>query len=230
VLKQGSSGADVKALQKLLNEAGCHLQVDGGYGNATYHCVRWWQSQADPPVTGVMAKPVIARLRTWLANQITGGATMVQQPIAAPAQVTIAAPGALATIDTNGQALAPASAPQSVKAMIAAGNQIATTPYLWGGGHQSWTSPGGYDCSGSVSYVLHAAGLLDSPLVSGDLANWGGAGVGSWVTIYANATHVWMTIAGLRFDTGGLDSNPASRWQSTMVSTTGYSIRHPQGL
>ena len=85
----------------------------------------------------------------------------------------------------------PGSAPAVVKDVIAAGNAIAKTPYKWGGGHGSWDDTG-YDCSGSVSYALHGGGLLDSPLVSGDLAHWGERGPGRWITIYANAaTSTW---------------------------------------
>ena len=80
--------------------------------------------------------------------------------------------------------------------MIAAGNAIATLPYIYGGGHASFQA-NGYDCSGSVSYALAAAGLVSSPMVSGDFENWGDPGPGRWITVYANADHVWMEVAGL---------------------------------
>jgi cell wall-associated NlpC family hydrolase len=65
----------------------------------------------------------------------------------------------------------PPAQPDPVKAIIAAGNQIASKPYKYGGGHGKWNDSG-YDCSGSVSYALHGAGLLDKPLASGDFESW----------------------------------------------------------
>ena len=127
------------------------------------------------------------------------------------------------------RAVAPTDAPPTVQTMIAAANRIARKPYVWGGGHVHWRSRG-YDCSGSVSYILHAAGLLNAPLVSGQLAHWGIRGPGSWVTIYANGTHVWMTIAGLRFDNGGQVPPGRSHWFPTMRPTRGFKVRHIPGL
>jgi peptidoglycan hydrolase-like protein with peptidoglycan-binding domain len=115
-----------------------------------------------------------------------------------------------------------------IAAMIAAGNRIASTPYVYGGGHGSFESSG-YDCSGSVSYVLHAAGLLDSPLASGGFMNWGEPGPGKRVTIYANPGHAYMVIDGRRFDTSGMSSS-GSRWQPNDRSSAGYVAVHPPGL
>ena len=112
--------------------------------------------------------------------------------------------------------------------IIAAGNRIAKTKYIWGGGHRRWEDRG-YDCSGSVSYALHGAGLLDSPLVSGELGRFGQAGPGKWVTIFANAGHVYMYVAGLRFDTSG-QRQAGSRWQAARRSSRGFRVRHPVGL
>ena len=103
-------------------------------------------------------------------------------------------------VDTHGMVQPPPGAPAAVDRIIAAGNAIATLPYIYGGGHASFQA-NGYDCSGSVSYALAAAGLVSSPMVSGQFENWGDPGPGRWVTIYANADHVWMTVAGWRFDT-----------------------------
>src|SRR4051794_15513762 len=123
-----------------------------------------------------------------------------------------AAPGAVATVDQFGRAHAPAGAPRAVRAAIAAGNRIQGRPYVWGGGHAKWKSRG-YDCSGSVSYVLHAGGLLDSPLVSGAFARmWGLRGKGHWITVYANRGHAFAYIAGLRFDTSG-SGGSGPRWR-----------------
>ena len=115
------------------------------------------------------------------------------------------------------------------KAAIAAANSISTTPYVWGGGHGSWYSYG-YDCSGAVSFALYGAGLLATPLTSGALESYGEPGPGRWITIYANATHTYMTVAGLRFDTAG---NPAGvsgpRWHVEPPYPDGFVVRHPVG-
>jgi hypothetical protein len=115
-----------------------------------------------------------------------------------------------------------------IRAMIAAGNRIATLPYVYGGGHGSFDASG-YDCSGSVSYVLHAAGLLSTPLDSVGLESFGAPGPGKHVTIYANDTHAWMTLDGRRFDTIALQET-GTRWSSTISSADGYIVRHPVGL
>ena len=123
---------------------------------------------------------------------------------------------------------APAGAPPQVQQIIAAGNEIASKPYKYGGGHGKWDDSG-YDCSGSVSYALHGAGLLDEALPSGSFVDWGDPGPGQWVTIYANGGHMYMVVAGLRFDTSGR-SNHNTRWQSEQRSSDGYTVRHPPGL
>jgi hypothetical protein len=133
-----------------------------------------------------------------------------------------------ATALDNGIAVPPLEGPEAVKQIIEAGNVIARSPYLWGGGHGKWIDKG-YDCSGSVSFALAAAGLLDGPLDSGRLARWGEAGPGRWVTIYANAGHVFMEVAGIRFDTSGARVT-GSRWQNDGRSTAGFVVRHPAGL
>ena len=113
-----------------------------------------------------------------------------------------------------------------MKAAIAAANSIATTPYIWGGGHASFESSG-YDCSGAVSFALHGGGFLSSPLDSTGLETWGEPGPGRWITVYANAEHAWMMIAGLAFDTVG---GPGPRWHSSPVdSPPGFIARHPAG-
>jgi hypothetical protein len=131
-------------------------------------------------------------------------------------------------IDPAGMAQAPPGAPQAVREIIAAGNAIATLPYIWGGGHGSFQAAG-YDCSGSVSYVLAAAGLLSAPMVSGDFESYGAPGPGQWVTIYANAGHVWMDVAGWRFDTVAL-AEGGTRWSRGGGEFGGFVVRHPVGL
>lgn len=115
-----------------------------------------------------------------------------------------------------------------VARVVAAANQIATTPYVWGGGHGGSAS-GGYDCSGSLSYALAAGGLLSSPLTSGGFMSWGLAGVGQRITVYANAGHAYMVVDGRRFDTSALRSG-GTRWTSEMRSNAGFVARHPAGL
>jgi hypothetical protein len=131
----------------------------------------------------------------------------------------------------NGEAVAPPSAPPAVRAMIEAANRIRHRPYHWGGGHRDWNAAG-YDCSGSVSYVMHAAGLLEYPLDSTGFMAWGGGGGGSWVRIYANREHVFAIIAGLRWDTSyttdGDRTGPG--WSEEMRPTGGFRLRHPLGL
>lgn len=135
-------------------------------------------------------------------------------------------PGQEAQVISESEASAPASAPQAVQDAIAAGNAIATTPYIWGGGHGSFESEG-YDCSGAVSYALHGGGFLESPLDSTGLETWGEPGPGQWITVYANAEHAWMVIAGIAFDTVG---GPGPRWHNPWVdSPEGFVARHPAG-
>jgi septal ring factor EnvC (AmiA/AmiB activator) len=133
------------------------------------------------------------------------------------------------TLDTNGMVQPPAGAPEAVREMIAAGNAIATLPYIYGGGHASFQADG-YDCSGSVSYVLAAAGLVTSPMVSGQFDDWGDPGPGKWVTIYSNADHVWMTIAGWRFDTVAQAEDGGTRWARGGGEFAGFDVEHPVGL
>jgi cell wall-associated NlpC family hydrolase len=129
----------------------------------------------------------------------------------------------------SGIALAPPDAPEAVQQVINAANQIIGRPYIWGGGHASFYSYG-YDCSGSVSFALHGAGLIPEPLTSGSLEGWGDPGPGKWITVYANAEHTFMEIAGLRFDTVGDERGTGPRWHLMPNSTAGFVARHPPGL
>jgi hypothetical protein len=136
--------------------------------------------------------------------------------------------GPHAIVKPNGQAVPPKGAPAEVKQIIAAGNVIARDPYKWGGGHGAWQD-NGYDCSGSVSFALAGAGLLSSPLDSTGFTSWGDPGRGHWVTIFANGGHVYMYVAGLRFDTSGRGSS-GSRWQAGVRTNGGFTAVHPPGL
>jgi peptidoglycan hydrolase CwlO-like protein len=164
-------------------------------------------------------------------HQLNGALTALEQQAAKQAQEAAATGdahvGGLA-IDTGGMVQPPAGAPEAVRQVIAAGNAIAGLPYIWGGGHASFQASG-YDCSGSVSYALAAAGLLSAPLTSGGFESWGLPGPGKWITVYANAGHAWMEVAGWRFDTVAL-AESGTRWAQGGGEFAGMVERHPPGL
>ena len=141
----------------------------------------------------------------------------------------IPAPAGRATIDSSGDAIPPSNAPLAVRAAIEAANQIDDLPYIWGGGHGSFSSSG-YDCSGAVSFMLHGGGFLSSPLDSTGLEVWGESGGGNWITVFANSGHAWAYVAGLRWDTGGPGGGNGPRWSSVMRDdTSSFVARHPAG-
>lgn len=139
-----------------------------------------------------------------------------------------------AAISSDGLAIVPDTAPPKLVALMHAANDVARKPYVYGGGHgrvagEIWTDSA-YDCSGSVSYALAAAGYLKGPETSGTLMSFGKSGPGKWVTIYANAGHAFMVVAGLRFDTSGRQIT-GTRWQDAKArSYAGFTVRHPVGL
>ena len=137
--------------------------------------------------------------------------------------------GKTAYIGPDGKATAPPRAPRRVKRMIAAANSLTDKPYVYGGGHRSFYDRG-YDCSGATSYVLHAGGKLDRPLVSQNFFDYGKKGYGDWVTVYVRKGHVFLVIAGLRFDTGGTWNSTGPRWKPQSRGVKGYYVRHPSGL
>lgn len=135
------------------------------------------------------------------------------------------------TLTSSLLAIAPVDAPAAVQEVIAAGNQISHLPYIWGGGHMTYEDTG-YDCSGSLSYVLAAAGLLDTTMTSGQLMSWGKPGPGKWITVYASPGHTFMYVAGLRFDTVAL-AESGSRWSNRSADEpdlSSFVARHPAGL
>jgi cell wall-associated NlpC family hydrolase len=136
--------------------------------------------------------------------------------------------GPRARVLADGSAMAPEDAPDVVKRVILAANEIARFPYKWGGGHGAWRDDG-YDCSGSVSFALAGAGLLQSPLTSGGFLDYGAPGPGEWITIYTNYGHVFMVVAGLRFDTSGR-GRAGTRWQQAPRTINGFAVRHVPGL
>ena len=165
-----------------------------------------------------------------LSDNLAAISEQIASTTGAPAPVTGTpaplTPGESASYISESQASVPSEAPPAIAAAIEAANSIATTPYIWGGGHGSFESSG-YDCSGAVSFALHGGGFLESPLDSTGLETWGEPGPGKWITVYANAEHAWMIIAGLAFDTVG---GPGPRWHSSPVdSPEGFVARHPPG-
>jgi peptidoglycan hydrolase-like protein with peptidoglycan-binding domain len=210
-LAKGSSGSDVRALQRYLDEAGYDTTADGAFGPATRRSVMAFESAEQRRVNGRASR---GEQRMVQARASAAGG---EEP-----------PSDTAYLDSDGLAVAPESAPEEVKAIIAAGNEIASKPYKYGGGHARWNDSG-YDCSGSMSYVLHAAGLLDQALDSSGFMSWGEPGRGTWVTIRANPGHAYMIVAGLRFDTSARRQT-GTRWSEQMRSASGYRGRHPEGL
>jgi cell wall-associated NlpC family hydrolase len=140
-------------------------------------------------------------------------------------------PGHTARV-VSGLAAAPMSAPPTVQEIVWAGNQIVGLPYIFGGGHASFSSPG-YDCSGTVSFALHGASLLSTPEDSSEFMAWGSHGVGTWVTVFSNPGHAYMTVAGLRLDTSAADdptNQQGPRWRPLRPANEGYTVRHPTSL
>jgi hypothetical protein len=181
-------------------------------------------------VAGMLGASTGALAQTGGSTPPGSTTTTTTTPTTPPPTTT---PG-VATLQADGSALAPPDAPRQVRKAINAANRIRYKPYLWGGGHRSFKAKG-YDCSGAVSYVLHAAGLLKTPMASGDLARrWGSLGAGQWITVYANRSHTYMVIAGLRFDTSAvgesLTSGSGPRWRSTQRMPTGYTSKYYLGL
>ena len=128
----------------------------------------------------------------------------------------------------DGIAYAPRGAPEAVHLAIEAGNRLQDKPYKWGGGH-AVLNDDGFDCSGAVSYVLREAGLLKGQMPSRGFFNYGDAGAGRWITVYVRDGHVFMTVAGLRLDTGGGGGRTGPRWKPMSRQGNGHVMRHPAG-
>ena len=176
-------------------------------------------------MAGLVATAALAMVPA-VAEAGTGGTSPTGSPASNP-DATV--PGSKAKL-VHGEAVAPADAPRAVKRVIAAANKIRTKPYKYGGGHGKWRDKG-YDCSGAVSFALHGARLLRSPLDSSGLAKWEESGEGSWISVYGNPGHAYMVVAGLRFDTSNTRGGDGPRWSRSLRSTSGrFAVRHPEGL
>ena len=182
-----------------------------------------YQKTANGEIVPYLAPGVPGR-----ASGATGGSPV---GVAAVSKPQLLVPGSLARY-VNGLAAAPMSAPSAVQEVLWAGNQIIGLPYIFGGGHGSFDSPG-YDCSGTVSFALHGGSLLSTPEDSSEMETWGSHGVGRWVTIFANPGHAYMAVAGLRLDTSAAadpSNQQGPRWRPLRPNNSGYTIRHPLGL
>ncbi|MHB8657220.1 MAG: peptidoglycan-binding domain-containing protein [Solirubrobacteraceae bacterium] len=243
VLGPGMRGHDVRVLQDFLTRAGFPTQVVGFFGAQTERSVLAFQRRFHLRADGVLSHADANKLRAVVARDTagpqpsapantnqnaveagtgpSGGAAFVPGPNSAPVE--------RATLNARGLAVPPSDAPEMIRQIIAAANQIAFKPYIYGGGHGSFYDSG-YDCSGSVSYALHGGGLLKSPLDSTEFETWGRSGAGRWITLWANGGHVFMYIAGLRFDTAAQSSsNGNDRWSAQRTSSAGFIEVHPSG-
>jgi peptidoglycan hydrolase-like protein with peptidoglycan-binding domain len=221
-LRLGMHGHDVRVLQNDLTLVGFPTPVDGQFGPTTKRNVIQFERSRALRAKGVLTYSQALSLRAAVAST----------------QATTSAATPKAQINPDGTASAPAGAPQVVQQVIAAANQIITTPYRYGGGHASFTDTG-YDCSGAVSYALHGGGLLSSPEDSSALESYGSPGPGKWINVYADAGHTWVVAAGIAFDTanyGGpnIPSGSGPRWRRSATGNLrdggNYVVRHAVGL
>jgi cell wall-associated NlpC family hydrolase len=208
---------------------------------------------APAPTPAIHYSPITARssrvsYRGPVYERLPGGETVPYQPIAPSGQLSsgtggspvgmtaitkplLLVPGSLARL-VGGLAAAPMSAPPAVQEMVWAGDQIVGLPYIFGGGHASFVSPG-YDCSGTVSFALHSAALLAVPEDSSELESYGSHGEGRWVTVFSNPGHAYVDVAGLRLDTSAADdptNQQGPRWRPLRRQNSSYTLRHPLGL
>ncbi len=199
-VRVASRGPSVRLLQRRLR-----IRADGVFGPGTARAVKRLQRRRGMTADGIVGPA------TWAALGVRG-----RHPVLKRAR--------LRSAGARGRGV-----PIAVSRAIAAANRIARAPYLYGGGHATFNDKA-YDCSGSISYVLHHAGRLRRPLDSSALASYGAPGRGRYITIYTSPGHAFMLIRGRRYDTTARLSASGSRWTSTMRGTAGYTVRHPPGL
>jgi peptidoglycan hydrolase-like protein with peptidoglycan-binding domain len=227
-LRQGMKGHDVRVLQSYLTIAGYPTTVDGQFGPLTKASTVAFEKASALTANGVMNYHDSLVLRQTVAKAMTSTAS-----------TGTPTPTAKATLNADGTVTAPAGAPQIVQQVIAAANQIIDTPYIYGGGHGSFNDTG-YDCSGAVSFALHGGNLISAPEDSTELESYGAAGPGKWITVYADAGHAFVVIAGLAFDTAHYGpttpGGSGPRWLTASNATANlsdggnYIVRHPAGL
>ena len=217
------------------------LGAAGGCGASNVHQVKAWRAQAPYIPPPPPQAPVQQRAQPRRGAEPAAAAPAASAPsdaeVARELERAFGPHGArsvdAAGLTGDGLATVPPAAPGQVADIIHAGNEVARKPYVYGGGHGRVAGElfvdSAYDCSGSVSFALAAAGLVPSPMDSTALSRFGRPGPGRWVTIYANGGHAFMTVAGLRFDTSGR-AEGGSRWQAAPRTTAGFVVRHPPGL
>ncbi len=219
-LRQGMSGSQIRLLQFYLDVAGYRTSVDGYFGPGTKKSVMNFQRSWGLSATGVVREP---------DGRALGGKVQ---------QIDSVKPSARTAINSDGTATAASNAPAAVQWMIAGANRIINSSYCYAGGHGQWKSSC-YDCSGSVSYLLHAAYMLPTAEDSTQLEDYGAPGKGRWVTIYADSSHTFIVVDGRAFDTadyGGPNrpSGTGPRWRSNprgnLADGGNYVVRHPPGL
>ena len=221
-LHQGMKGHDVRVLQGYLTIAGFPTAVDGDFGPGTKANVVKFED-----ANGLTDDGVVTYAQSQVLRQVVAKA------------MTATGPVGKATLNSDGTVTPPAGAPQAVVDAINAANSIIDKPYAVGGGHGKWNDSA-YDCSGAVSFALHGANLLSAPEDSSQLESYGSAGPGQWMTIYADAAHTFIVIAGLAFDTAHYGpttpGGTGPRWLTAANVTANlqdggdYVIRHPSGL
>ncbi|MEO9024610.1 MAG: peptidoglycan-binding domain-containing protein [Solirubrobacteraceae bacterium] len=222
ILRRGMHGRDVRVLQGYLTLAGFPTGVDGAFGPGTKHSLVGFERAHGLRANGVLTHTQVLVLKAAVAKTSASTSSAVGK----------------ATINPDGTATAPSGAPAIVQQVIAAANQITSKPYKYGGGHAHFNDSG-YDCSGAVSYALHGGGLLSSTEDSTGLESYGSAGAGRWITVYADAGHAWVVVAGIAFDTANYDgpnipSGNGPRWRRNPTGNLrdggNYVVRHPAGL